>query len=171
MQAKKEKKNLFLNLISLKRSFRVTKVINIFIFIFASFYLLELIPDTNLGSFDSLVNINPYINSNKNNKINANFVKLQPALNILRQVNPLIADWVIEKHENKEIVFVSLMDSSGFLAKFDFITGKLYISYGLFAENDGTVAVTLAHEYRIVDNLILNLLNILFVYFSLIKKR
>jgi hypothetical protein len=77
---------------------------------------------------------------------------LAPALAILDEVNPAVAGWVREKHRHGLLVFGgdcrAARDAGDALAKHEPFRGRLVISPVLFSENDGTVAVTLCHEYR-----------------------
>jgi hypothetical protein len=77
---------------------------------------------------------------------------LAPALAILAEVNPDVAAWVRETHQEGKVLFsnhAKICDgSSGQLAKYDAFHRELTISRGLFAENDGTIAAVLCHEYR-----------------------
>jgi hypothetical protein len=77
---------------------------------------------------------------------------LAPAMAILDQVNPTIATWVREKHDNGLILFGDKRRTNGdpgeALAKYDMFRGRLVVNRELFCENDGTIAVILCHEYR-----------------------
>ncbi len=77
---------------------------------------------------------------------------LSPALAILDQVNPTVATWLREKHEKGLVVFGedgrTKYDNGAALAKYDAFTDQIALSPELFCENDGTIAVTLCHEYR-----------------------
>ena len=77
---------------------------------------------------------------------------LSPALAILDQVNPAVAKWVREKHDNGLLMFGdnyrTKADPTAALAKYDMLRGRVVVNRELFCENDGTIAVTLCHEYR-----------------------
>lgn len=77
---------------------------------------------------------------------------LTPALAILDRVNPAVAEWLREKHDDDLVVFGdrkrAMDDSDAALAKYDMFRGRVAINRELFCENDGTIAVTLCHEYR-----------------------
>lgn len=77
---------------------------------------------------------------------------LSPAVAILDQVNPAVAAWLREKHRKGLVVFGeegrTKYDNGAALAKYDVLRGCIAISPELFCENDGTIAVTLCHEYR-----------------------
>ena len=77
---------------------------------------------------------------------------LSPALAILDKVNPAVAEWVREKHDNGLVVFgdeyPTKGDPTAALAKYDLFRGRLIVNQKLFCENDGTIAVILCHEYR-----------------------
>ncbi len=77
---------------------------------------------------------------------------LSPALAILDRVNPVVAKWVREKHGAGLIVFGDREQpsygSEDALATYDTFRGRVVVNRQLFSENDGTIAVTLCHEYR-----------------------
>lgn len=77
---------------------------------------------------------------------------LAPALAILDEVNPEVASWVRQKHEAGQLVFTDRYRSEDGkmppLAKHDAFKHTLTVNRGLFAQNDGTTAAILAHEYR-----------------------
>ena len=77
---------------------------------------------------------------------------LAPALTILRNTNPDVADWVERTHEEGRLIFADgakdALDRVSYLAKFDLFQRELRISPGMYAEPDGSVAAILAHEYR-----------------------
>jgi hypothetical protein len=77
---------------------------------------------------------------------------LEPALEVLDEVNPTVAEWVRQMLRERDVIFtdrVKICDGpSGHLAKYDVFRRELTISRGLFAENDGTIAAVLCHEYR-----------------------
>lgn len=76
---------------------------------------------------------------------------LSAALAILDQVNPEVASWVREQHEQGRIAFYDRArerDKHGSLAKYDYLRRRLYVHRTLFEENDGSVAAILCHEYR-----------------------
>lgn len=70
---------------------------------------------------------------------------LQPALQILDEVNPSVSEWVRELHSNGKIVYV---ETDGKLAKFGLYSRELKIYHGIYAECDGIIASVLCHEYR-----------------------
>jgi hypothetical protein len=77
---------------------------------------------------------------------------LAPALAILDRVNPTVAGWVRAKHDRGLMVFHGSRPAKGdpgsALAKYEVLGGRIIINRELFSENDGTIAVTLCHEYR-----------------------
>lgn len=77
---------------------------------------------------------------------------LAPALAILRDTNPEVAQWTESTHEDGRVIFTDRCKDAGdrenFLAKFDLFQRELRISPGLYAEPDGSVAAILCHEYR-----------------------
>ena len=77
---------------------------------------------------------------------------LTPALTILAEVNPEVARWVHQTRQEGKLIFTNCAkigeSSSNQLAEFDALRRELTISRGLFAENDGTIAAVLCHEYR-----------------------
>ena len=77
---------------------------------------------------------------------------LSPALAILDQVSPAVAKWVREKHQSGLVLYDDKYQTKGdpdtALAKYDVVRGRVVINRELFCENDGTIAVTLCHEYR-----------------------
>jgi hypothetical protein len=77
---------------------------------------------------------------------------LSPALAILDEVNPTVANWVREKHRRGLVVFgdqyPGKADPMVAFAKYDMFRGRLIVKREMFCENDGTIAVTLCHEYR-----------------------
>jgi len=77
---------------------------------------------------------------------------LTPALAILSEVNPEVAAWVRQTHQDGKLHFSRRAKGGanpfGQLAKYDAIRGELTVTSGLFAENDGTIAAVLCHEYR-----------------------
>ena len=77
---------------------------------------------------------------------------LAPALAILDRVNPAVAKWVREKHQSGRVLYDDKYQTTGdpgtALAKYDVFRGRVVVSRELFCENDGTIAVTLCHEYR-----------------------
>jgi hypothetical protein len=77
---------------------------------------------------------------------------LAPALTILAEVNPEVARWVQETRQNGKLIFTNRAkigeSASSQLAKYDVLRRELTVGRGLFAENDGTVAAVLCHEYR-----------------------
>ena len=77
---------------------------------------------------------------------------LAPALAILDQVNPQVAAWLRQKHEEGRIIFTDSYrgqgDKHGSLAEYDHLRGALVIHRTLFEEKDGEVAAIVCHEYR-----------------------
>jgi len=77
---------------------------------------------------------------------------LQPALSLLDEVNPAVADWVRATRASGRLVFTDQRqrheDESNFLARYDAFSRRLTVSRSLFAECDGNIAVVLCHEYR-----------------------
>jgi hypothetical protein len=81
--------------------------------------------------------------------VEARWSGLAPALAILDRVNPAVAKWVREKHDDGLLVFGEKYDDRvAALAKYDMLRGRVVVNRELFCENDGTIAVTLCHEYR-----------------------
>jgi hypothetical protein len=82
----------------------------------------------------------------------ARWQALAPALEILDEVNPDVADWVRRTQQAGKLHFHkrarSKSCSTGQLGEYDALGGRLTIFSGLFAENDGTIAAVLCHEYR-----------------------
>jgi hypothetical protein len=77
---------------------------------------------------------------------------LEPALAILDEVHPDAADWVRDRDRRGKLCFTNSLrigqEQAQHLAKYDAFTHRLTIGRGLFAENDGTIATILCHEYR-----------------------
>jgi len=74
---------------------------------------------------------------------------LAPTLAILDKVNPSVAKWMREKHDKGRIAFSDEYGNSGAaLAKYDMLRDRVVIHRELFCENDGSIAMTLCHEYR-----------------------
>ena len=77
---------------------------------------------------------------------------LSPALAILDKVNPVVAAWVREKHDNGLVLFGDeyrkKADATIALAKYDRFRGRIIVKRELYSENDGTIAAILCHEYR-----------------------
>jgi hypothetical protein len=73
-------------------------------------------------------------------------------LKVLDKVNPRVAGWVREKRDRGQLRFTDggrrERNNLCPLAKHDALDRTLTINRGLFAENDGTVATILCHEYR-----------------------
>jgi len=83
------------------------------------------------------------------------FDSLRNALAILDKVNPAVSAWVRERNDSGNLYFIERRDTQSScknaifcLAKFHWFDRTLAIDKGLFVENDGNIAVTLAHEYR-----------------------
>jgi transcriptional regulator with GAF, ATPase, and Fis domain len=77
---------------------------------------------------------------------------LAAALSILDQVNPQVATWLRQKHEQGRVVFSDSYraegNKHGSLAEYDHVRRALVVHRMLFEENDGEVAAILCHEYR-----------------------
>ena len=77
---------------------------------------------------------------------------MTPALAILAEVNPEVAAWVRQTHQDGKLHFTNrakrCASPTGQLAKYDALRGELTVFGGLFAQNDGTIAAVLCHEYR-----------------------
>lgn len=77
---------------------------------------------------------------------------LAPALAILSEVNLEAAAWVQQTRQDGKLSFANRaktsVSSTGELAKYDALRGELTVFGGLFAQNDGTLAAVLCHEYR-----------------------
>lgn len=71
---------------------------------------------------------------------------LQPSLTILNKANPSVSRWVTDLHYKNRLRFVVRNDDT--LAKYDFLTGYLYINKTFFVEIEGKKAAQLSHEYR-----------------------
>jgi hypothetical protein len=82
----------------------------------------------------------------------ARWAGLTPALAILDEVNPTVAAWIRQEHARGSIVFSDRYCGSqgncDVMAKYDHVKGGLLIYRALFAEDDGTVAAILCHEFR-----------------------
>ena len=82
----------------------------------------------------------------------AHWLGLAPSLSILDEVNPAVAAWVRQRHDQGTLVFSDRycvkQGDRGAMAKYDHIQHKLTVQRALFEENDGTVAAILCHEYR-----------------------
>lgn len=77
---------------------------------------------------------------------------LGPVMAILEEVNPEVARWVRDTRQNGKLTFTNRVKicagPTGQLARYDALRRELTISSGLFAQNDGTIAAVLCHEYR-----------------------
>jgi hypothetical protein len=77
---------------------------------------------------------------------------LKPAMAILDAVNPEVAGWVRRNHDEGRLVFSDGHKegryTSEYLAKYDVLSNKLVVSGQIYAENDGTIAAVLCHEFR-----------------------
>ena len=109
--------------------------------------------DGTLPSMSPLLGLDPYRISSaacvaEGTPAEARWNGLLPALAILDRVNPAVAGWVREKHQNSRVEFRDQYDATAALAKYDRFRGRLVVGRELFCENDGTIAVTLCHEYR-----------------------
>jgi Zn-dependent protease with chaperone function len=82
----------------------------------------------------------------------ARWQALAPALAILDEVNPEVAAWVRGAHREGKLHFTKRARprgrATGQLGEYDALRGELTVFSGLFAENDGTIAAILCHEYR-----------------------
>ena len=82
----------------------------------------------------------------------ARWAGLSPALDILDRVNPAVAHWLRDKHAHGLVVFGDQCRAGGdpepAVARYEILRGRVVVSRELFCENDGTIAVTLCHEYR-----------------------
>jgi hypothetical protein len=79
-------------------------------------------------------------------------VALEPALAILDEVHPAVAGWVRDAERQGKLQFTDHLNAgregASQLAQYDFFRRTLTIGGGMFAENDGTIATILCHEYR-----------------------
>jgi len=77
---------------------------------------------------------------------------LTPALAIVSEVSPEVAAWVRQTRRDGKLHFAQRVKAGAHpvsqLAQYDALRGRLTIASGLFAENDGTIAAVLCHEYR-----------------------
>ncbi|NLF70718.1 MAG: hypothetical protein GX575_16930 [Candidatus Anammoximicrobium sp.] len=77
---------------------------------------------------------------------------LMPAMAILSHVNPEVAAWIRQTRRDGKLHFAQGVKAGKHpvsqLAQYDALRGRLTIASGLFAENDGTIAAVLCHEYR-----------------------
>lgn len=77
---------------------------------------------------------------------------LEPALAILDEVQPNVADWVRDRERRGKLRFTDSLkigkERAQHLAKYDAFAHRLTVGRGIFAENDGTIATILCHEYR-----------------------
>lgn len=82
----------------------------------------------------------------------ARWLGLAPALAILQEVNPTVETWVRQQHDRGALVFsdryCGQQEGEEAVAKYDHFQRKLIVYRALFAENDGSVAATLCHEFR-----------------------
>jgi hypothetical protein len=82
----------------------------------------------------------------------ARWLGLSPALAILKEVNPVVATWVRQQHDRGALAFSDQycgnQENWDVVAKYDLIQRKLTVYRGIFAEDDGTVAAILCHEFR-----------------------
>jgi hypothetical protein len=76
---------------------------------------------------------------------NDKWASIQPALEILDQINPTVSNWVRHQHDTNKLRFV---DSDVACAKYDKLEGVLKINNNVLCYKDGVRAVALAHEYR-----------------------
>lgn len=134
------------------------KAVFIYILAFGLFFIAESACEKSIPKFHSYIgNRDPKMVSNShlvsNGKIDR-WEGLQPALEILDSVNPDVKNWVIECRNSEKLVFVESFDKTTavnahfHICKYDLFERKLIIYKGIFAENDGTIAALLCHEYR-----------------------
>lgn len=129
----------------------------------ACFTYEAIVPET-VPPFDKLhhehTDLDPYLCSNGPLIIDGysheeRYAGLSNAIAILDETNPTVANWVRRMNEEGRLVFFEKKDfndpcvnAHSAMAKFNFLDRKLYLHKGIFAESDGTIAVTLAHEFR-----------------------
>ena len=113
--------------------------------------------DGKMPGMSSLFGLDPYRMSSarciaEETGTEARWNGLSPALAILDRVNPVVAKWVREKHDAGLIAFGDherkADGSEDALAEYDVLRDRVVVNRHLFSENDGTIAVTLCHEYR-----------------------
>ena len=113
--------------------------------------------DGKLPAMSPLAGLDPYCLSStdciaEGTAAEARWKGLGPALSILDQVNPAVAGWVRANHDRGTAVFGddcrTKAEQSIAMAKYDRFRNQLVVNRELFCENDGTIAVTLCHEYR-----------------------
>lgn len=79
-------------------------------------------------------------------------VTLERPLALLDEVHPPVAAWVRAVEHQGRLRFANQLRAGhepvGCLAQYDHFRGTLTIAGGLFAEDDGTIATILCHEYR-----------------------
>lgn len=140
----------------------VISVICVFVFFGACLFyeaaVPEIVPEFKILHYSS--GIDPYYRSNgylikDGYSHEERYRGLENALAILDATNPAVADWVRKQNEINKLVFyerknqnTSCFNATNGMAKFNYFNRTLYIHKGVFAESDGTIAVTLAHEYR-----------------------
>ena len=77
---------------------------------------------------------------------------LASALALLEEANPTVAAWVRRQHDHGALVFSDQycgdQGDRDAVAKYDQFQGKLIVYRALFAEDDGTAAAILCHEFR-----------------------
>lgn len=90
---------------------------------------------------------------NLNETLNANLCSnkelaamIEPSLDLLDSVCPDVSKWFRSEYKNGNVIFDQSTGPE--MAKFDFLTEKLYLSKGFFDLIEGEKAKTLAHEYR-----------------------
>lgn len=74
------------------------------------------------------------------------WVALQEPLQILDRVCPEASHWVRDRYQTGHFIWEK--ENSGCYAKFHYVDRDLTINRILFAENNGTIAAILAHEFR-----------------------
>lgn len=128
--------------------------------ILGCFYITESVAERNIPEMQQYtLNYNPEIISHS--KLAASksdkerWEALEIPLKILEDVNPTAHKWILDLYKKKKIQFTSREAEynpkehiHSYLCKYDWINGKLMISNTVWAENDGTIAVLLCHEYR-----------------------
>jgi len=126
------------------------------VFLFGLFSLWESRGDGKMPGMSPLFGIDPYRISSTHCTAEGvpdevRWQGLAPALAILDQVNPTVAQWVREKRDRGVIIFrddPQTDEEMPSLAKYDMYRSRLVVNRHLFTENDGTIAMVLCHEYR-----------------------
>lgn len=136
-----------------KHLFKILCIVLIFL---GLCFVFESSSETEIPDFCNLKNseINPHLVSNsfcirKDTPHIERFHALNNALKILDETNPIVSKWVRNQNNINKLFFVEENKSDiNFYAKFNWMNQSLCIHKRLFAESDGEIAVTLAHEYR-----------------------